>query len=235
MLYAAMRDVTFGYNGIPVLDQVTLSIQQGQFTCITGPNGAAKSTMIRLLLTLLKPWRGDIQWERCNPWGENLSISYMPQQIASFNSGFPSTVFEFVRSGRYPKLGWFRRFTREEESAVELCLKQVGMWEFRDKPIGALSGGQKQRICIARCIAQEPDVFVLDEPTAGMDQESRKGFYELLRHYVTDHGKTVLMVTHEVNELQPYMDHRIELERSDRGGWRCFTTASCNEHFGPVA
>ncbi|MFD2672194.1 metal ABC transporter ATP-binding protein [Marinicrinis sediminis] len=233
MLLASMKDVIFGYGSHPVLDGVQLELHQGEFVCLTGPNGASKTTMLRLLLGLLKPWSGHIQMATHNEAGRKITYGYVPQQVASFNRGFPSTVLELVRSGRYEKLGLFRRFTQREENIVEACLKQVGMWEHRHAMIGELSGGQKQRICIARTLAQEPDVFVLDEPTAGMDEETRKGFYAMLQHHVTEHGRTVIMITHDMDEVEPYVDRRIQLERGERGGWKCFSTALCNVHFGP--
>lgn len=94
--------------------------------------------------------------------------------------------------------------------------------------------GQKQRICIARALAQEPDMLVLDEPTTGMDQDSRFGFYELMHHQVKVHGRTVIMVTHSLDEVAPYLNRIIELERKEDGGWKCCTTTSCSEHFVPV-
>lgn len=97
-------------------------------------------------------------------------MAYLPQQIASFNAGFPSTVYEFVKSGRYPHKGWFRRLNKHDLEHVQRALESVGMWENRYKQIGHLSGGQKQRAVIARIFALDPDIFVLDEPTTGWMQ-----------------------------------------------------------------
>ncbi|MNN76229.1 High-affinity zinc uptake system ATP-binding protein ZnuC [compost metagenome] len=118
---------------------------------------------------------------------------------------------------------------------MERCLRQVDMWEYRDRRIGELSGGQKQRICIARALAQQPQVLVLDEPATGMDLESRTGFYGLMRHYVNAHGRTVIMVTHGLEETSPYLDSIISLERKEQEGWICLVTNSCSAHFGPGA
>ncbi|OZV87008.1 zinc ABC transporter ATP-binding protein, partial [Streptococcus agalactiae] len=105
-----------------------------------------------------------------------------PQQVASFNAGFPSTVYEFVKSGRYPRRGWFRRLNQHDEEHIKASLESVGMWESRHKAIGSLSGGQKQRIVIARMFASDPDIFVLDEPTTGMDSGTTDTFYQLMNH-----------------------------------------------------
>lgn len=235
MILSSMRDVVFGYGDEPVIDRLSLDIEAGQFIGITGPNGAAKTTLLKLMLGLLRPWSGTVSLNRQLAVDGKLEIGYVPQQVASFNAGFPSKVIELVRSGCYGRLGLFRRFTKEQEALVERCLRQVDMWEYRDRRIGELSGGQKQRICIARALVQQPQVLVLDEPTTGMDLESRIGFYKLMRHYVSAHGRTVIMVTHGLEETSSYLDSLISLERKEQEGWTCLVTNSCSAHFGPGA
>ncbi|WP_019911881.1 metal ABC transporter ATP-binding protein [Paenibacillus sp. HW567] len=235
MILSSMRDVVFGYGNEPVIDRLSLDIEAGQFIGITGPNGAAKTTLLKLLLGLLKPWSGTVSLNREITGGGKLGIGYVPQQVSSFNAGFPSKVIELVRSGCYSRLGWFGRFTKEQEELVELSLRQVEMWEYRNRRIGELSGGQKQRICIARALAQQPQVLVLDEPATGMDIGSRTGFNKLMRHYVSEHGRTVIMVTHGLDETKPYLDTVISLERKEQEGWKCLVTNSCSARFGPEA
>lgn len=235
MILSSMQGVVFGYGDEPVIDNISLDIESGQFIGITGPNGAAKTTLLKLMLGLLRPWSGSVHLNTDLTEGGKLVIGYVPQQVASFNAGFPSTVIELVRSGCYPRLGLFRRFTAGQEAIVRRSLEQVDMWELRNRKIGELSGGQKQRICIARALAQEPHVLVLDEPATGMDLSSRTGLYRLLRHYVSQHGRTVIMVTHSLEETGPYLDTVISLERKEDEGWRCLVTNSCSAHFGPGA
>ncbi|OKP89056.1 metal ABC transporter ATP-binding protein [Paenibacillus sp. P32E] len=235
MILSSMKDVVFGYGHEPVIDNLSLDIEAGQFIGITGPNGAAKTTLLKLLLGLLRPWSGTVSLNKEMTEGGKLVIGYVPQQVASFNAGFPSKVIELVRSGCYPRLGLFGRFTKEQEELVERSLRQVDMWEYRNRRIGELSGGQKQRICIARALAQQPQVLVLDEPATGMDIGSRTGFYKLMRHYVSNHGRTVIMVTHGLEETSPYLDTTISLERKEQEGWTCLVTNSCSAHFGPGA
>ncbi|MDQ0901789.1 metal ABC transporter ATP-binding protein [Paenibacillus sp. V4I7] len=234
MLVASMDEVEFGYNDVPCIQDASVEIQSGEFVAITGPNGAAKSTLLKLLLGLLDPWKGTIFLSSINKEGKKLKVGYVSQQISAFNSGFPSTILEFVQSGRYASRSWFRKLDKEDEVQTEKALRQVGMWDLRKRKIGELSGGQKQRICIARALAQEPDMLVLDEPTTGMDQDSRFGFYEMMHHQVKALGRTVVIVTHGLSEVAPYLDRIIELERKEDGGWKCCTTTSCNGHFVPV-
>ncbi|MCY9661867.1 metal ABC transporter ATP-binding protein [Paenibacillus chondroitinus] len=234
MLVASLKAVEFGYNDIPCIQDANVEIQSGEFVAVTGPNGAAKSTLLKLMLGLLEPWKGKVFLSTANEEGRKLKVGYVSQQISAFNSGFPSTILEFVRSGRYASSSWFRKLLKEDDRLTEITLRQVGMWDLRKRKIGELSGGQKQRICIARALAQEPDLLVLDEPTTGMDQDSRCGFYQLMHHQVKAHGRTVIMVTHNLEEAAPYLNRIIELERKEDGGWKCCTTTSCSGHFVPV-
>lgn len=228
-----MKQVVFGYSESPCLDDVNLTIASGEFVAVTGPNGAAKTTLLKLMLGLIKPWSGQIQRSRLAVHGNKLVIGYVPQQMASFNSGFPSKVMEWVRSGRWSRKRWYERLNEEDHHVVEQVLRQVGMWNHRDRRIGELSGGQKQRMGVARSLAMEPDLFILDEPTTGMDAESRQAFYELMDQQVKEHGRSVVMVTHGLEEVLPKIDRVIELKRKEGGDWRCCTTNSCRGHFWP--
>jgi zinc transport system ATP-binding protein len=234
MILASLKEVAFGYGDTPCLEDASIDIFSGEFVAVTGPNGASKTTLLKLALGLLQPWKGEVHLSSSNAEGNKLVVGYVPQQIAAFNGGFPSTILEFVRSGRYVRGSWLRRLGPQDRELTEKALRQVGLWELRHRKIGELSGGQKQRVCIARALAQEPDLLVLDEPTTGMDQESRFGFYELMHHQAKEHGRAVVMVTHGLSEVRDYLDRIIELERKEEGGWKCCTTTSCSGHFMPV-
>lgn len=233
MPIASMTDVMFGYADTPCLEDVNVHILAGEFVAITGPNGAAKTTLLKLLLGLLRPWKGTIVLKGTDGRKAPM-IGYVPQQIAAFNSGFPSKVLEFVLSGRHMSGSWLRRMNRHDREATEAALRQVGMWTLRHRKIGELSGGQKQRICLARALVGQPELLVLDEPTTGMDLESRTGFHRLMAHLAKEKGMTVVMVTHGLEEVRPLLDRIIHLERKEHGGWRCCTTTSCSGHFVPV-
>ncbi|MFC5471222.1 metal ABC transporter ATP-binding protein [Cohnella suwonensis] len=234
MQLVSLSNVTFGYGDVPCLQDASLEVRAGEFIAVTGPNGAAKTTILKLALKLLRPWQGEVSLSKYNANGQKLVIGYVPQQISAFNGGFPSTVMEFVRSGRYRHGSWLRRLNAADREATEQALRQVGMWELRKRRIGELSGGQKQRIILARAFAMEPDLLVLDEPTTGMDAEARYEFYRLLKDQVRRLGRTVMMVTHHPIEVEDEWDRMIILERIEEGGWKCCTTTSCSGHFAPA-
>ena len=229
MHYIEVKDLSFYYHEEPVLENISFTVDPGEFVMLTGENGAAKSTLLRNILGLLTPNKGTASISLVNERNEKLAIGYIPQQVASFNAGFPSTVLELVRSGRYQRGKWFKKLDEEDKEHVERALKSVGMWDMRHKKIGELSGGQKQRISLARIFATDPDLFVLDEPTTGMDLESRQEFYELLKHNSKVHGKGILMVTHDHEDIKQYADRHIQLVRKEDSPWRCFSMDSCKE------
>jgi len=191
MRYITVDNLSFYYDKEPVLEHIHYFLDSGEFVTLTGENGAAKTTLIKASLGILQPKHGEVKISKTNVLGKKLRIAYLPQQIASFNAGFPSTVYEFVKSGRY-------------------------------KRIGSLSGGQKQRAVIARMFASDPDIFVLDEPTTGMDTGSKDEFYKLMHHSAHQHGKAVLMITHDPEEVRKYADRNIHLVRNQDSPWRCF-------------
>ncbi|HFH9947367.1 metal ABC transporter ATP-binding protein [Streptococcus suis] len=222
MRYVTVEDLSFYYDKEPVLEHIHYHLDSGEFVTLTGENGAAKTTLIKATLGILKPRFGKVTFAEKSIKGKKLRMAYLPQQIASFNAGFPSTVYEFVKSGRYPRQGWFRRLTAHDEEHIRISLEAVGMWEHRDKKLGSLSGGQKQRAVIARMFASDPDIFILDEPTTGMDAGTKDAFYQLMHHSAKKHGKAVLMITHDPDELSQYADRNIHLVRDQQSPWRCF-------------
>ncbi|HEL1985135.1 TPA: metal ABC transporter ATP-binding protein [Streptococcus suis] len=234
MRYITVEDLSFYYDKEPVLEHIHYYLNSGEFVTLTGENGAAKTTLIKATLGILKPKQGRVSIAEKSIKGKKLRMAYLPQQIASFNAGFPSTVYEFVKSGRYPRQGWFRRLTAHDEEHVRISLESVGMWEHRDKRLGALSGGQKQRAVIARMFASDPDIFILDEPTTGMDAGTKDAFYQLMHHSAKKHGKSVLMITHDPDELNKYADRNIHLVRDQQSPWRCFNVHEADEEVADV-
>lgn len=222
MRYIDVENLTFYYDKELVLENISYHVDSGEFVTLTGENGAAKSTLIKSTLGILHPKHGKVTLSPKNDRGEKLRLAYLPQQVASFNAGFPSSVREFVTSGRYPRRGWFKKLNAHDEEHVKTALKAVGMWDYRNHRIGELSGGQKQRIAIARMFASDPDLFILDEPTTGMDDVSSADFYQLMHHAAHTHGKSVLMVTHDPDEVKAFADRNIHLYKDQNGKFACF-------------
>lgn len=222
MRYITVEDLSFYYDKEPVLEHIHYYVDSGEFVTLTGENGAAKTTLIKATLGILQPKMGRVELAETSLSGKKLRMAYLPQQIASFNAGFPSTVYEFVKSGRYPRQGWFRRLTAHDEEHIQTSLEAVGMWEHRDKRLGSLSGGQKQRAVIARMFTSDPDIFILDEPTTGMDSGTKEAFYQLMSHSAKQHDKAILMITHDPDEVSKYADRNIHLIRDQQSPWRCF-------------
>lgn len=226
MSYIDVKNLGFKYDKEPVLADVSFSVEPGEFVMLTGENGAAKSTLIRNILGVLHPDQGSVYLADHNIEGEPLVIGYIPQVVAQYNAGFPSTVYELAQSGRYPRGRWFKPLTSEDKKKVQWALEMVGIWPYKDTAVGELSGGQKQRLSIARVLAMEPDLYVLDEPTTGMDHESRHILYDFLKKESSQGKKSVLMVSHEQDELKMLADRHLRLVRKGGQNWKCFTMIS---------
>jgi len=197
-----MRDVWFSYDGPPVLEGVNLAVEEGDFLGIIGPNGGGKTTLLKLIVGLLRPDRGTIKVFGVEPWklGEKRNlIGYVPQRSEA-ERFFPITVYEVAALGRLHRRRWLRRLTDEDREEIRLALERMGMLEHRDKLFGELSGGQQQRALLARALAQNPKLLVLDEPTSGIDQPSQEGFFSLLSKLHRS-GMTVIMVSHDVGVI----------------------------------
>lgn len=195
-----LTDVTFGYGEKVVLDNISLSINQGDYVGIIGPNGSAKSTLVKLMLRILKTKRGSIELfgtdiNYFKDWGK---IGYVAQKATSFNTSFPATVEEVVAANLYPKIGLFKSIKKAHMERVYEALKFVGMEDYRDRLIGNLSGGQQQRVFIARTLVSSPKIIFLDEPTVGIDIKSQREFYKLLNKLNEEMNITIVMVSHDI-------------------------------------
>ncbi|BCL13338.1 MULTISPECIES: metal ABC transporter ATP-binding protein [Micromonospora] len=198
-----------GYDGRPVLRDVSLAVSAGEVVAVLGANGSGKSTLIRAVLGLVPLSAGQVtlfgtplrrfrQWHR---------IGYVPQRLGA-GSGVPATVAEVVASGRLARRGVLRPAGRADRAAVAEALRAVGLADRAGDPVATLSGGQQQRTLIARALAGAPELLVLDEPTAGVDAVSQEAFAEALRGFV-DGGGTVVLVAHELGPLRPLISRAV--------------------------
>ncbi|WP_448576665.1 metal ABC transporter ATP-binding protein [Thermomicrobium sp.] len=193
----AVEGLTTGYGrGEPILRGVSFAVERGSLVGVLGPNGSGKSTLFRALLGLLPPWQGRVLVEG-RPARPNPDIAYIPQR-ETIDWDFPVTVLDVTLMGRYPRLGLFRRPGKTDRERALWALEQVGMLEFRDRLIAELSGGQRQRVFLARALAQEPEIFLLDEPVSGVDAPTQHFVFELLEQLCRQ-GKTALVATHDLS------------------------------------
>jgi zinc transport system ATP-binding protein len=207
-----LADVTFGYTSTPVVEDVSLTIAPGEYVAIVGPNGSGKSTLMQLMLGLLEPDTGTARLfgERADRFDDGERIGHVAQQ-ASAAKEMPITVREVVKMGRFPHVG-FGRLSSEDWAIVDDALATVGMSAFADRRVTQLSGGQRQRAFIARALASEADLLVLDEPTVGVDAESVDAFYDLLAA-LNGRGITVILIEHDLGSVVEHADRVVCLNR----------------------
>lgn len=201
----SVRDLTVVYREKPALWDVDLEIPAGQLCAIVGPNGAGKSTLIKAVLGLVPVASGQVRF-----FGQSLAqarkrIGYVPQR-GSVDWDFPTSALDVVMMGLYGRLGWFRRPGRLEREAALHCLEQVSMSEFAGRQISQLSGGQQQRVFLARALAQNADLYFMDEPFAGVDAVTEEAILRVL-HQLKEYGKTVVVVHHDLQTVRDYFDH----------------------------
>ena len=203
------ENVSFQYEYTHVLKNISFRIEEGDFLALLGPNGSGKSTLLKLVLGLLKPMSGEIELfgESAKTFKQRELIGYVSQKSNAFNSGFPATVFEVVRSGLTKKTGLFKLYPKDTKERVIRALEAVGMQAFANRNIGHLSGGQQQRVFIARALLGEPKLLILDEPTVGIDHENVQAFYDMLAKLNNDLGMTMILVTHDVDTVSNRITH----------------------------
>ena len=206
----SIRDLNFAYAGTPVLENIQLDIAAGDFVGIVGPNGGGESTLLKQMLGLLQPDSGSIQVFDQAPRRSVERIGYVPQ-YANFAKEFPITVWETVLLGRLTPRRWFGGHSQKDKQLAEQALRETEIWELRERPIGALSGGQLQRVLIARALASQPDILLLDEPTASVDVRAEKNIFELLRHL--NQRMTIVVVSHDVGFISDYVNRVACLNR----------------------
>jgi zinc transport system ATP-binding protein len=197
----SLKDVSFRYTAEDVLEGITLEIHKGDFVGIIGPNGSGKTTLLRIILGLLKPQQGSVSLfdQPLSQFHEWWRIGYVPQKAIHIEAQFPVTVAEVVAQGRFARVGLLHRLSQKDKEAIDHALEVVGMRETRDRLIRELSGGQQQRVFIARALASEPELLILDEPTAGVDIESQEEFYKLLAQLKREKSLTLVIVSHDVD------------------------------------
>jgi len=200
--------LSFGYTDQVILEDVSFTLREGEFVTLVGPNGGGKTTLLRLLLGLLKPWTGEIRVYGRSLEEQKHLMGYVPQH-GIFDRKFPLTVEEMVLHGRVKPFGWY---SREDRARVWQALEQVGLREYAHHSFSALSGGQLQRALIARALVSEASLLFLDEPSASIDSESEKQLFALLRSLKGE--KTILLVTHDTAFVNTITDRVLCIHRT---------------------
>ena len=199
-----VRGLTVAYGERPVLWDVTWAAPAG-LTAIVGPNGAGKSTMIKAALGLIPALSGSARF-----FGRPLAevrnrVGYLPQR-ASVDWDFPATALDVVCMARYPRMSWWGRVPRREREAARAALDEVGLSDFAQRQIGRLSGGQQQRVFLARALAQDADLYLMDEPFAAVDAATEQAIVAVLRR-LTEAGRSVVAVHHDLSTVPDYFAH----------------------------
>ena len=203
-----LEGINFRYGNEKILDEITFKIRRGDFLALLGPNGSGKSTLIRIMLGLVRPETGMVRimgqdladftaWDR---------IGYVPQRITDLDPLFPASVREVVAMGLLPHKRWPRFLARGDEKVIDEALDLMEMRPYKNRRIWALSGGQQQRVFIARALASQPEILVLDEPTAGVDGVTQEKFYDMLERINREKDVTMVLVTHDISVVTKHVN-----------------------------
>ncbi len=187
-----------------VLKEVTVSIEKGEFLGIIGPNGGGKTTLLKVILGIIEPDEGEVKIFGKPPNENGGLIGYVPQ-YSNFDLQFPMTVKDVVMMGRVGKLGWNPFYSKEDEKIAQKSLEEVDMLNQQNKQISELSGGQHQRMLLARALATNPEILVLDEPTASVDEKRKNNIYELLKKFNEKLEKTIIIATHDIGIISSHV------------------------------
>lgn len=209
-----IKNLCFAYvKGTKLLEDINLIIPKGAYLSVVGENGSCKSTLIKLILQLLKPDSGSVELN-CN------RVSYVPQRLDNFNPDFPLTVKELLAAH-------CKTLKIRDTNAIDNSLNHVGMIEFKNSLIGNLSGGQQQKIFIARALIGNPDLIILDEPSTGIDEKSQQEIYPLLQELNKSYNKTIISVEHNTKIALKYSTHILKV---DSGKVKLFTKDEYNNY-----
>jgi manganese/iron transport system ATP-binding protein len=206
-----VQELSAGYGDRPVIEGITFAIRPGQMVGVIGPNGAGKTTLFKAMLGLIPTLRGRVLLHDADARSQRAMMGYVPQ-LDTINRAFPVSVADVVMMGRYPRIGWASRPRPEDVHAVQQALERVNLPDHAHTHIGQLSGGQQQRVLLARALAQDPHLLLLDEPVSGVDTATQHAILAMLEE-LRDSGKTVVVATHDLNCVIERFDQVLVLNR----------------------
>ncbi len=207
----SLQHVSFSYAGPPVLEDVTLEVEAGEFLGVIGPNGSGKSTLLKLVLGLMRPDSGQLSVLGRTPRAARRALGYVPQ-FARFSREFPISVRDTVLMGRLGRTRWFGRYSAEDRARAGEAMEQTEIAHLAERPLARLSGGELQRVLIARALAGDPEILLLDEPTANVDPQAEQSLFDLLRAF--NRRMTIIVVSHDVGFISGYVQRVACLNRT---------------------
>lgn len=210
----SIKNLSFSYNSNIVLDDINIDVERGAYLGLIGPNGGGKSTLLKIILGLLKPDSGRVEFAggvnpRCS---DDCRIGYVPQRISQDYQDLPATVFDIVESGLVAKEEIFK-LQKNRNEVINDAIKLAGLKGMENKLIGKLSGGQRQKAFVARALASHPQILILDEPFVGVDLSSQDEFYKFLRKLNIEKGLTIIFVSHDIDIISAQAKQIIALNR----------------------
>ncbi len=212
----SLKDICVHLGEKDVLHNINLDIEEGAFVGLIGPNGGGKTTLLKVVLGLMEPTRGRVRIYG-HPPSElaraGHSVGYVPQR-SYVDLHFPVSVLDVVLMGTYGRVGLFGKPGKKELEVASECLRMVGMSDYAERPIGRLSGGQQKRVFIARALASQSHLLIMDEPTAAVDIAAQQSFYHLLGHLRSQLSLTIIMSTHDIGAVQFHADRLACLNRA---------------------
>lgn len=203
-----VRDVSFSYDSVRVLKSITFTVEEGAYVAILGPNGGGKTTLLKILLGLLEPRSGTVRvfGEDVRVFQHRERISYVPQRGLKVDAQFPATVAEVVESGVVAGHGVLHGIHASTRTAIRQAMQTTGIAQLSGRLVSNLSGGEQQRVYVARALAGQPKILILDEPTAGIDVDAQAHFYKFLKQLNTNLGLTILFASHDVDVITRQAD-----------------------------
>lgn len=206
-----VHNLAVNYRGVRALENISFCLSSGQLVGVIGPNGAGKSTMVKAILGLVPTVSGVVKFNSRAVKQQLQQVAYVPQR-SQIDWNYPVTVWNVVMMARTRHTGWLRKPNRQSQVVVAEALRQVGIWELRDRQIGELSGGQQQRVFLARALAQEADLFFFDEPFVGVDQKTEAIIFEIFAELKLA-GKTLVAISHDLGERLSQYDQFVLLNK----------------------
>jgi zinc transport system ATP-binding protein len=211
----SVEHLGFRYNSIEVLSDISFNVDAGDYIGLVGPNGSGKTTVVKIILGLMRPEKGAVKLFGMNPsaFKDRCKIGYLPQKLTHFNPFFPATVREIVASGLFSKKRFPKRIETSDEASIDEAMRLTEVLDIKKKMIGELSGGQQQRVLVARAIVNEPELLILDEPTTALDPEARENFFKVLYELNRRKNVTVILVTHDIASIGKYASKLLYLDK----------------------